>query len=204
MMVVGLFMAITGNRFVEIVIGLVASAAVFLVLTYISFALFMGSVQAKWAQWTVIGVCGLIGLICGVLLAKFKKFGFAIMSGFSGAMLGAFITMTFAVKTNLAYWLILCGLGASFAIISWFIEEYVIMFVTAFIGSYSFFRGLSFYAGGFPNEMELHKKLSSGALDWADFNKWFYAYVGGIVVMFIASFVYQWKVKSANDMKNTL
>ena len=88
------------------------------------------------------------------------------MSGFSGYTLGAFLTITFAVKANLTYWLIVVGLALLFAIVSWFIEEYVIMFVTAFIGSYSFVRGISFYAGGFPNEMELHKKFNSGLIDW--------------------------------------
>jgi hypothetical protein len=79
------------------------------------------------------------------------------MSGFAGAMLGSFITITFAVKTALSFWLIVVGLGLLLAIVSWFTEEYIIMFVTAFVGSYTLVRGISFYAGGFPNEIELHK-----------------------------------------------
>ena len=146
----------------------------------------------------------MIALTIGALLAKHKKYGITLMSGFAGAMLGSFVTMSFAVKTNLAFWLVTVGLGLLIAIISWFTEEYVIMFVTAFVGSYSFVRGISFYAGGFPNEMELHRKFSSGAIDWATFNKWFYAYVTGIVIMSICSVVYQWRSKSERDMKNTL
>lgn len=126
------------------------------------------------------------------------------MSGFAGAMLGSFITMSFAVKTNLAFWCVTVGTGVLIAIVSWYIEEYVIMFVTAFVGSYSFVRGISFYAGGFPNEMELHRKFSTGAIDWDTFNKWFYAYVVAIVLMSVCSFGYQWKTKSVRDMKNTL
>jgi len=37
-------------------------------------------------------------------------------------------------------------------------SEHIEVFVTAFIGSYSFVRGISFYAGGFINELEISEE----------------------------------------------
>ena len=108
-------------------------------------------------------------------------------------MVGLIITTTFVVGSKAAYWSIIIGCGAAMAITAFFIEKKVIMFVTSFSGSYFLIRGISLYAGGFPNESELHKEIQSGAIDWQSFDKAFYGYMAGIVVLTILSLYFQVK-----------
>lgn len=73
------------------------------------------------------------------------------------------------------------------------VEKSVIILLTAFIGSYAFVRGISLYAGGFPSETELHDELEAGIITWETMPKTYYGYLGGIVVVFMISAVYQFK-----------
>lgn len=98
-------------------------------------------------------------------------------------MLGFVITNTFVIGSAVWYWIIIVVLALVFAVLAFFTEKHVIMFVTSFVGSYSLIRGISLYAGGFPNEVELHNEIESGAVDWDSFNKGFYGYLAGIVVL---------------------
>jgi len=73
------------------------------------------------------------------------------------------------------------------------IEKTVIILLTAFLGSYAFVRGISLYAGGFPSETELHDELSAGIITFDTMPKTYYAYLGGIIVVFFVSAIYQIK-----------
>jgi hypothetical protein len=42
-------------------------------------------------------------------------------------------------------------------------------------------RGISLFAGGFPNEYTLIEQIKSGSVNRVD--NWFYAYLAGIIVM---------------------
>jgi len=73
--------------------------------------------------------------------------------------------------------------------------------LTAFIGAYSFVRGISLYAGGFPSESELHAELEAKVITWETMPKTYYAYLAGILVIFIASSVYQFKHNKTSEKK---
>ena len=65
------------------------------------------------------------------------------------------------------------------------------MIGTAFIGSYVTARGISLYAGGFPNEYVLINQIKSGAVN--NIQPVFYAYLAGIVVMSVLAYIVQLK-----------
>lgn len=68
------------------------------------------------------------------------------------------------------------------------------------IGSYLIWRGVSFYAGGFPNEFELSQMLGSGA--WSSVPWTFYIYLGLMVATCVGGIFYQghqWKLESPNN-----
>ena len=134
-------------------------------------------------------------------MVKFRKWGIAILAGWGGIMVGFLITSTFVITKPPAYWATIVGCGAAFAILAFFIETGVIMFVTSFAGSYFLIRGISLYAGGFPNEMEIHKEFEAGAVTWSTFDKVFYAYMTGIVVLTIFSLYFQVKHDRESKMK---
>ena len=48
------------------------------------------------------------------------------------------------------------------------------------MGAYLFWRGISLYAGGFPNEFDLIEQVQAGAKPHV--NPWFYAYLVAIII----------------------
>lgn len=87
------------------------------------------------------------------------------------------------------------------AVIAYFVEKITIMFVTAFVGSYFVIRGISLYAGGFPNEIDLTEDVANGEIDWKSFGKAFYGYLAGIVILSGLSFYFQIKHDTSGDKK---
>lgn len=55
------------------------------------------------------------------------------------------------------FWCVSVGFAIVAAILSFFWYEHVLIIMTSFAGAYMFVRGISFYAGGFPNEFTLAK-----------------------------------------------
>lgn len=184
MIVMGIFLAFFGNKFVNSVIYIVGTLASFLVITSLFYSLFMKNVSKQWVQWVIVGLVLIGANLIGFVLVKFRKYGIAILAGWGGAMAGFLITTTFVVKHSAAYWGIVIGCAVVCAILAFFTERKVIMLVTALSGSYMLIRGISLYAGGFPNEVELHEEFSTGVVTWSTFDKAFYGYLAGIVVLF--------------------
>jgi len=75
----------------------------------------------------------------------------------------------------------------------------VIIIASSFVGSYGIVRGISlFIPDTFPNEFELAKAIKAHEITFKDFPKIYYAYLGGIVVLSIATSVFQCK-KMTNE-----
>lgn len=161
MIVGGLFLAFFGNKFVNFVIGLVGFIASSVVLLYVA----MWVVEATnktpkdWVIWTVLAVCLILGVGIGYLLVKSRKIGIAIMAGWGGATLGFILTTTFVIESTAAYWGIIIACAIVSAFFAFKTEKLVIMLATALLGGYLCIRGISMYAGGFPNESSLHSEL---------------------------------------------
>ena len=52
--------------------------------------------------------------------------------------------------------------GFGMAILSFKFIDHIIVFGTSTIGAYAFVRGLSFFVGNFPNEIEFVKNIIQG------------------------------------------
>ena len=52
-------------------------------------------------------------------------------------------------------------------------------------------RGISFYAGGFPNEFTMAKQMKEGVDDV--FSAWFYLYLAGIIALTVLGAIVQYK-----------
>jgi hypothetical protein len=66
------------------------------------------------------------------------------------------------------------------------------MIGTSFIGSYIMARGVSLYAGGFPNEYVLINQIKTGAIE--SINPYFYLYLTCIVLVSVGAYVVQLKM----------
>ena len=144
-------------------------------------------------MWVTLGVCVVAGVGIGFLLVKSRKTGVAILAAWGGVTLGFILSATFVIENIYAEWGIIIGCAVVCAFFAFKSEKLVIMCATAHIGAYLTIRGISMYAGGFPNEASLHSELKSGALTWETFPKTFYAYFAGIIVLSGISFWYQRK-----------
>ena len=85
------------------------------------------------------------------------------------------------------FWLFIFGLAAISAGLSFVIFDHVLIFSTSLIGSYSFVRGISLYAGGYPNEFTLAELIQQGL--YKEIDVLFYAYFCAIVVIFVVGVI---------------
>lgn len=147
----------------------------------------MANVKEDWAKWLCFGAIVVGGCILGYIIMSMRKYGIGILAAWGGVMVGFVITTAFIISDTYMYWGILIASGAIFFFLAIKVEKTVIIMLTSFMGSYCLVRGISMYVGGFPNENELHKEVSSGAVNWTTFEKEFYYYLGAIVVLTIFS-----------------
>lgn len=102
---------------------------------------------------------GLIGLIVGVIMVKLQKVGAAILAGWGGFMLGLLLneTVLYKAQSEALFWCVGIACAILCAVLTFFIYNHVLINSTSFMGAYFFWRGVSLYAGGYPNEFELIK-----------------------------------------------
>lgn len=137
----------------------------------------------------VFSVC--IGVFLGFILKRMIKIGAAIM----GAIGGVFLA--FAVHQLLFFWvsgqaseiilwtLSVCG-ALGMAYLSTKQLKNILIFSTAFLGSYCVIRGISmFIPGSFPAESTILQKIADGSIDTT-----FYIYLAGFIVLAGLGMVY--------------
>ena len=87
---------------------------------------------------------------------------------------------------------IILGLAAGAA--AFFFHDIFIILMTSFIGSYKVIRGLSYFIGGFPKEVETIRFLKLSDTMHPYYNKAYYGYFAGILILFGLSTYFQfWK-----------
>ena len=154
----GLFLGFFGNKFVNFVIGLVGFLASSVILLWAAFWIIEKSNKApeEWVMWATLIGCLVVAGGLGFLLVKSRKVGIAILAGWGGATVGFILTTTFVIESTAAYWGAIAACALVTAFFAFKTEKLVIMLSTALIGAYLCIRGISMYAGGFPNESSLH------------------------------------------------
>jgi len=203
LIVLGVFLAFFGNKFVSAVLfmaGMIFTWAAGVLITF--YCLQKAEKEtSNVANWIIIASFGIVAIPVGYGVMKARKYGIAILSVFGGVMLGLLLTTTLFIDSKVVYWCIVIGCGIIVGLIALKTQEIVVMGCTSFIGAYSIIRGISLYVGEFPSEGSLQDMIESGILTWDNFPKAFFAYLAGIVVIFIASFYYQYKHNKSSDKK---
>lgn len=84
------------------------------------------------------------------------------MGTVAGFLIG-FVLYTFVFAQWFQHVGLLIGLvglgGLIFGWLSWKFDKHIIVYLTAFFGSYALIRGISMFAGGFPNEVLLYQQI---------------------------------------------
>jgi hypothetical protein len=193
LIIMGIFLAFFGNKFVSLVLFLTVTVGAFLILGSIFFYAFLSKVKPDWGKWLSVAAIGLVSAGLGFLVMRLRKWGVALLAAWGGVLLGFVITTAFMIKEEWAFYLTLAGCALVAFFIGYKVETAVIIMVTSFVGSYGLVRGISLYAGHFPSESQLHDEIRSGAVDWKSFDKIFYIYLGAIVILSLVTGFYQWR-----------
>lgn len=139
------------------------------------------------------------------MLYKCQRLGAACIAGWGGFMGGLLINNTFmwTAGSVAAFWCVNIGCALTAAGLAFCFFFPAIILSTALTGSYLFFRGISLYAGGFPNEFAIIEAVKSGAVD---FNMWFYLYlvliIGGTILGSIVQFKQKKKDEEEGELKH--
>ena len=148
----------------------------------------------------MIGGCGVLGVIIGFFVKKYRSIGVGAIAAWGGATLGLLITTTFLVSDSYAKWGIIICTALVIGLIAFSIEKIVMIAVTGILGAYLIIRGVSLYAGGYPNESMITQEIQQGAITWDQFPKSYYAYFAGILVCATVGIIVQ--IRNNKDKDN--
>jgi hypothetical protein len=95
MIVVGLFINFVGRKSIKPTVFMITFISTTFVLLLVLYSLFMQHEREMWVNWLVLGLCTVAGLLLGVFMAYSLKYGIALLSGTSGALLAFTICNTF-------------------------------------------------------------------------------------------------------------
>lgn len=177
LMVFGLIVTMFGAKFFEIVLSSVSGTIVFfaLMLLFSTFGAFVALDKGKGSsagEITAAIVCFVLSIAAAVFVGWFMKkvtrTGIMLAGAAVGFFLG-FLAYTFFFINFVPHWGMMIGLSlVGCFIFGWLANKYdkhILVYLTALIGSYCLIRGISIFAGHFPNEVVLYGQISSGTFD---------------------------------------
>lgn len=128
------------------------------------YSVFFNANTKSYVGWIVLVISAILGTILGLLLARVTKLGVAVLSAWGGICLGLILYSAFLYKfeSQVVFWLFIVALAVIFGALSFVIYDHIIIISTTMIGSYAFVRGISLYAGGYPNEFTVAQMLQQG------------------------------------------
>ncbi len=155
----GFVIASFGKPLFKPTICMVGTMVFNIALSLFIFSIFFTRNTPVWAGWLVFSIALFIGAIVGLILAKLTRLGVAVLAGWGGFCLGMIIYSAFLYKLdgekNILFWLFNIGMAVLAGVLSLFLFNHAVIIATAIVGSYAFIRGISLYAGGYPDEMQL-------------------------------------------------
>jgi hypothetical protein len=136
-----------------------------------------------------------LALFAGWFIKKVRRVGLGLLGGAAGLFLGfTLYNMLFAMWVKHVAVLVLSTVGFAalgcFAAYKW--DKVIIVYVTAFIGSYALIRGISVFAGSYPNEISMFTQMMAGVFDLSPA---FYGYLAGFAALTVVGVIFQTKMK---------
>lgn len=135
-------------------------------------------------------------MLVGLILAKMVRVGTAVLTAWGGVCLALMLYAAFIYKidnsSKIVFYVFLILMGVGFAVLGFYAFNHAVIISTAIIGSYAFIRGISLYAGGFPNEFQLVEMIKSGDISGSGFA--FYGYLAGFAICAVGCAIFQYKM----------
>ena len=193
-----------GGKFFPWVLAVIIGSVVFMLTTL--FASLIGALNAFQGGSSATGgmialavfsfiICLGLAIFAAWFFKKVRRVGFMALGGVAGFFVGFLLyTLLFIqfAKYVAIYLILTIGCAILGAILAWKFDKTVIVYATGAVGGYALVRGISIFAGGFPNEIELYTQIMSGQMP--DMSNAFYGYLAGIVVISIVGIFTQRKL----------
>ena len=205
LMAFGLFNCIFGQKFAKYTAFLLCVFIItILVLVFSQYVLPSGC--AEWIIWIMLALGIILGCTAGYFTFKHHEKVLALLTGgVSGFFIGQFLYNLFGnqipangIVINIVF--VIVSIGVMIAI-AFFFKKFIVIFATSFIGAYCFIRGISLFAGGFPDEItvmdlrgEDETDQLSKLLTWK-----VYVYLAAIVVTTVLAIFAQYKLNKDKD-----
>lgn len=187
----GFMLCFFGLKLVKPSVCFVTFLTCIVVSLFIFYALFLNAIELTPVFWYFLGGGIVGGLIIGVLLSKYVKFGAAILGGWGGFAAGLMLNeaIFFRFELSWLFWAvnIACIIIAAFVTFKFF--EPAVIVSSAVVGSYFLARGVSVYLGHYYNEFTIINELKAGA--YTNIDPLYWCYVGGFVLFSIVGTLYQ-------------
>ena len=108
-------------------------------------------------DWLVGSISLVIGLIVGFFFARASKLYSVVVSACAGFLIGLLLneSVLYLVGSEILFWSVNIGLIILFGLMALVSFEQSVILATVLIGSYLAARGVSLFAGGYPNEFTL-------------------------------------------------
>jgi hypothetical protein len=186
----GFFLGLFGQKLFSVTLFLIGTLVTVALVWLLFYSTFLSDSTEGWVGWVVLGCSILIGLLGGFLLYKCQRLGAAVIGGWGGFLLGVvfYTTVLWAVTSEVAFWIISITCALIAAGLSFVFYFHAVILSTSFVGSYFFVRGISLYAGGYPNEWALIEMIKSGAISHISY--WFYLYLFFIIVLTVLTAIF--------------
>lgn len=183
LLIAGLLLVFVGRSLVKPAVCCAGFLTTIVLSCVIYYSVYLNDTSDLSEFWYFLGGGAAVGILVGLLMCWAMKLGAAILAGWGGVCAGLILNETLVYRAGMEwlFWvtIVVCALGA--AITVFFILDEMVITSTALLGSYCLVRGTACYAGHYYNEVTMAKLMEEGLLE--DIDPWYWAYVGGFVVM---------------------
>jgi hypothetical protein len=202
LIVIGIPLCLFGRKLFSATLFLIGTLLTVTVILLLFYSTFLSDKTEAWIGWVVLSCSILLGLAGGYLLYKCQKLGAAVVAGWGGFMGGLLINTTCLnyAESDALFWCvnIACALVAAGLAFCFFSPAVIL--ATALTGAYMFIRGISLYAGGYPNEFDLISQLEAGSIPHMEW--WFYLYLAFIIAFTVLGSIVQFKQLKKDKEEN--
>ena len=199
---IGLLLVFAGLKMFMVIMFLIGFISVTLLLCVLFMEFVLPSSAPQWGFWVMIGLSTIVGIIVGVICAKFYRVGVFILGMLFGAILGLILFSAFISRISQKDWVLGVTIGVlaiACGFVAWYANVIGVMISTSLIGSYMVIRASSWFIGGYPNEWTLASQIELNG--WSKYWE-FYIYMVVMLLLFAVGIVVQYKVyKSAEENK---
>jgi len=200
-MVIGGFSLVLGRKLIKPTLFIFGCLATMATIMFLFYVLILPNSDKDWVGWLILCVSFILGCIVGFFVSKLVRIGVFILGVCGGAGIALILnnTVFYKINTVAVLWIMIVVFGVVLGVLSFLWFDYIVIITTSILGSYMLIRGLSFLAGGYPNEFTVYEQIKAGDIDAVPGT--FYAYLAGMIILFIAGLYIQIKIKKSGGDK---